>query len=128
MSFSYTVETKKSLDSATRAISKNLRDMGFGILGSLDFKKILKEKGLRFDDNYRLLEVCNPKLAMQVLQANPDFGLLLPCTIAIYQKNKSSFISLAKPSSILGLMSENNVQFLAKEIEEKLTSVVEKSK
>ena len=128
MSFSHTVPTTKTLENTIESLTQNLKDIGFGVLGSLNFKKILEERGLEFKENYHLLEVCNPKLAKQVLDSNPELGLLLPCTIAVYQKEGKNFISLAKPSALLGLVSENNMKFLGNEIEKNLIDVIEKSK
>ena len=79
MSFAFTVKTQKSIDDAVTNLTENLKEIGFGVLETLNFKKILSEKGLEFSDDYRLMEVCNPNLAKQVLEANPDLGLLLPC-------------------------------------------------
>ncbi|NNL59423.1 MAG: DUF302 domain-containing protein, partial [Nitrosopumilus sp.] len=83
MSFTFTVKTQKNIDDAILDLTENLKGIGFGLLETLDFKKILAEKGLEFADDYKLMEVCNPHLAKQVLEANPDLGLLLPCTIAV---------------------------------------------
>ena len=87
MSFTHTVKTQKRIDDVIIDLTKNLKEIGFGVLETLDFKNILSEKGLEFADDYKLMEVCNPHLAKQVLEANPDSGLLLPCTIAVYQKD-----------------------------------------
>jgi len=94
----------------------------------LDFKKILSEKNVELSNNYRLMEVCNPNLAKQVLEANPDLGLLLPCTIAVYQKDNENYISLARPTSLLSMVSENNLKFSGEEIEDNLIKIIEKSK
>ncbi|MDH3340315.1 MAG: DUF302 domain-containing protein [Nitrosopumilus sp.] len=102
--------------------------MGFGVLETLDFKKILTEKGLEFADNYKLMEVCNPHLAKQVLESNPDLGLLLPCTIAVYQKDNENFISLAKPTSLLSMVSDKNLKFSGEEIENGLIKIIDKAK
>jgi len=74
------------------------------------------------------MEVCNPQLAKQVLESNPDLGLLLPCTIAVYQKDNENYISLAKPTSLLAMASEQNFQITGEEIENNLIKVIEKSK
>jgi len=117
MSFTHTVKTKKSIDNAIIDLTKNLKEIGFGVLETLDFKKILTEKGLEFADNYKLMEVCNPHLAKQVLEANPDLGLLLPCTIAVYHKNDENFISLARPTSLLSMASDENLKISGEDIE-----------
>ena len=77
MSFSYTVKTRKSITEVIEELPKHLQKIGFGVLGSLNFQKILTDKGIEFERPYQLLEVCNPKLAKQVLDLNPDLGLLL---------------------------------------------------
>lgn len=128
MSFTYTVKTKKSIDNAISNLTENLKEIGFGVLETLDFKKILSEKGLEFTDDYRLMEVCNPYLAKQVLEANPDLGLLLPCTIAVYQKDNENFISLARPTSLLSMVSDQNLKFSGEDIENGLIKIIENTK
>lgn len=128
MSFSYTVKSKKSIPDIIKELPEHLKEIGFGVLGSLNFQKILTEKGEIFEQPYELLEVCNPKLAKQVLEINPDLGLLLPCTIAVYKKNDENYISLAKPSALLEMASEENLKFMGQEIEKNLIRVIDKVK
>lgn len=127
-SFSYTVKTMKTINQAVEDITASLKQVGFGVLGTLNFKEILQKKGLDFKDEYRLLEVCNPSAAKQALESNPEIGLLLPCTIAIYQKNNESFISLAKPTALLANMYDNQLDKLGQEMEQKLVSAIQKVK
>jgi uncharacterized protein (DUF302 family) len=128
MDFSYSLKTSKDIDLIVLDITENLNDIGFGVLETLDFKEIFEKKGIEFKKNYKLMEVCNPTAAKNVLETNPELGLLLPCTIAIYQENNQNIISLAKPTSLLSIVSNDNLQKLAKEIEENLIDVIEKSK
>ena len=128
MSFTHTVKTQKNIDDAITTLTEDLKEIGFGVLETLDFKKILSEKNVELSNNYRLMEVCNPNLAKQVLEANPDLGLLLPCTIAVYQKDNENYISLARPTSLLSMASENNLKFSGEEIEDNLIKVIEKAK
>jgi len=128
MSFAFTVKTQKSIDDAVTNLTENLKEIGFGVLETLNFKKILSEKGLEFSDDYRLMEVCNPNLAKQVLEANPDLGLLLPCTIAVYQKDDENFISLARPTSLLSMASDENLKISGEAIEDGLIKIIENTK
>ncbi|MDH3657708.1 MAG: DUF302 domain-containing protein [Nitrosopumilus sp.] len=128
MSFAFTVKTQKSIDEAIKSLTEGLKEIGFGVLETLDFKKILSDKGLEFSNNYRLMEVCHPNLAKQVLESNPDLGLLLPCTIAVYQKDDENYISLARPTSLLAMASEQNLQFTGEEIENNLIKIIENTK
>jgi len=128
MDFTHTVKTEKSIDGVITELTDNLKEIGFGVLETLDFKKILSDKGLEFADNYKLMEVCNPHLAKQVLEANPDLGLLLPCTIAVYQKNNENFISLARPTSLLSMASDDNLKISGEDIENGLIKIIENTK
>ena len=127
-SFSYTVKTLKTINQAVEDITASLKEVGFGVLGTLNFKEIFQKKGLDYKDEYQLLEVCNPGAAKQALESNPEIGLLLPCTIAVYEKNNENFISLAKPTALLANMHDNQLDRLGQEMEQKLVSVIQKVK
>ena len=126
--FSYTVKTQKTINQAVEDITASLKEVGFGVLGTLNFKEILQKKGLDFKDEYRLLEVCNPSAAKQVLESNPEIGLLLPCTVAVYQKNNENWISLAKPTSLLANINDRQLDKFGEEIEQKLVQAIQKVK
>lgn len=128
MKFNYVVKTKKTIEQATKDITENLSLIKFGVLGTLDFKDIFKKKGIDFTTEYKLLEICNPNAAKQALDSDLDIGLLLPCTIAIYEKNGENLISLAKPTSLLSIAQNNELEKMGKEIEKKLIEVIEKSR
>ena len=126
--FSYTVKTLKTINQAVEDVTASLKEVGFGVLGTLNFKEILQKKGLEFKDEYRLLEVCNPSAAKQALESNPEIGLLLPCTIAVYQKNNENFIILAKPTALLANIHDNRLDKFGQEMEQKLVSAIQKVK
>ncbi len=128
MNFSYNTKTSKEFDQIIADLIDNLKEIGFGVLGILDFKEIFEKKGIEFKKNYKLLEVCNPNAAKNVLDTDPDLGLLLPCTIAVYQKDGQNIISLARPTALLSIVSNDNLQKLSKDIEMDLISVIDKSK
>ncbi len=124
-SFSYTVKTQKTINQAVEDITAALKEIGFGVIETLNFKEMLRKKGLDFSSEYRLMEVCNPSLAKQVLESNPEIGLLLPCPIAVYQKNNENLISLARPTSLLANVKDRQFDKFGKEIEQKLVQVID---
>ncbi|MDX1441465.1 MAG: DUF302 domain-containing protein [Nitrosopumilaceae archaeon] len=128
MSFNYTVKTQKTIDQTIQDLSDKLAEIKFGVLGTLDFKEIFAKKGIEFSNQYKLMEVCNPIAAKQAIESDPNIGLLLPCTIAVYEINGEHFISLAKPTQILSISSNKELESMGKEIEEKLIQVIGKVK
>jgi len=128
LSFNYTVKTKKSIEQTIQDLTSSLSAIQFGVLGTLDFKSIFEKKGIEFENEYKLLEICNPIAAKHVLDYNLDLGLLLPCTIAVYKKNNDTYISLAKPTSLLSIASDTKLSELGKEIEINLIDIIDKIK
>jgi uncharacterized protein (DUF302 family) len=67
MDIKYEVKINKSFDEAVESLKKSLSENKFGVLWELNFKDKLREKGLEFDTNFKILEVCNPVQAKEVL-------------------------------------------------------------
>jgi len=128
LSFNYTVKTQKSVEQSVQDLTSSLLAIQFGVLGTLDFKSIFEKKGIEFENEYKLLEICNPVAAKHVLDSNLDLGLLLPCTIAVYKKNNDTYISLARPTSLLSIASDTKLLELGKDIETKLIEIIDKIK
>jgi uncharacterized protein (DUF302 family) len=71
---------------AIARIKAALKGAGFSLFSEIDVAQKLKEKvGLDFDQ-YLILSVCNPPLAVRALQEAPDFGALLLCNLEIYER------------------------------------------
>jgi uncharacterized protein (DUF302 family) len=64
------VETGKDLETAVKDLEEAVKRNKFGVLHVHDLQKTLKEKGVDFPNAYRILEVCNPQRAVQVLAGN----------------------------------------------------------
>jgi len=128
LTFNHTVKTKKNIDNVIEEITAKLSEIKFGVLGILDFKEIFAKKGVEYLHEYKLLEVCNPQAAKQALDSDPNIGLLLPCTIAIFEKNGENYISLAKPTELLSVTSNSELESMGKDIETKLIEVIENIK
>ena len=128
MTFNYTVKTQKSIEQVIEEITSKLSEINFGVLGTLDFKEIFAKKGIDYPHEYKLLEICNPQAAKQALDSDPNIGLLLPCTIAVYEKDGENYISLAKPTELLAVASNTELESMGQEIEGKLMGVIYKVK
>jgi uncharacterized protein (DUF302 family) len=59
---------------------------------------------------------------------DPNIGLLLPCTIAVYEKDGENYVSLAKPTTLLSVTANAELESMGKEIETKLIEVISSSK
>ena len=95
---------------------------GFGVVTEMDLARTLAEKLGVTIPPYLLLGVCNPALARQALEADPDIGLLLPCTVAIRGvavPERAQVLAL-DPEAALGLTGRADLAPLAREVRTRL--------
>lgn len=118
--FDYTVETKKSINEAVTSLETNLKEEKFGVLWMFDIKDKLQEKGLDFNQEYKVLEVCNPHEAQRVLNENLLVGYFLPCKIVVYSDNGQTKIGMPRPTALIKLVNNDEIIKLAKDIEDRL--------
>jgi uncharacterized protein (DUF302 family) len=127
--FDYTVETNKSMDEAIKSLEENLKSEKFGILWMFDIKEKLHEKGLEFNKDFKVLEVCNPFEAQRVLNENDLAGYFLPCKIVVFTgPNSITKIGMPKPTALISMLNDEKMKILARDIEERLISCIDNSK
>ncbi|SEI71725.1 Uncharacterized conserved protein, DUF302 family [Alkalibacterium gilvum] len=125
MNIVYEKKTNKNLDEAINSLTEKLKENDFGVLWQVNFKDKLNEKGLDFEDNYVVLEVCNPKKAKQVLEKNIHVGYVLPCKMVVREENDQTYVGMTRPEALISLFGESDLNTMAKEVEETLKKSIE---
>jgi uncharacterized protein (DUF302 family) len=122
--YGFSVSFSGSYQEAIETVTEELAKEGFGILTQIDVKATLKKK-LDVDKRpYIILGACNPSFANEALMAEPDIGLLLPCNVVVREEeDKSVTVAFMDPEAVLNLVSDANIQSLAREVKQKLTNV-----
>lgn len=113
-----------SFDEAIARTTEELQKEGFGVLTEIDVKATLKNK-LGIDTRpYRILGACNPPLAHQALDKDPDIGLLLPCNVVVRQEEDGSVaVGFMDPEAVLSIVNRDDIADLAKEVRARLERV-----
>ncbi len=122
----YIKQTHKSVDQAFHDLEASIKQHGFGLLHHYDFKQTLKEKGFDLPNQCRVLEVCNPKQACEVLHMDMAINMALPCRISIYEEAGKTFIGMIPPSTLLGLISQSaELRELAQDVEDTTRKIID---
>lgn len=129
MNMIYKQKTEKTFDEALESLKTNLSEVEFGVLWQLNFKDKLQEKGLAFDNNFMILEVCNPLKAQRVLSEQMEMGFFLPCKVAVYEDGGITYIGMPNPTSLMSTIMTDNVDLenMAKEVELQLQQAIDRS-
>ncbi len=113
----YEVTTKKSLDEIERGLEQAAAKHKFGIIGMHDLKSKMAEKGVEFNGECRIYEVCNPHQAKKVLEANGAISTALPCRISVYKSGDEYRIATLLPTAVLGMFGAESLRPVAEEVE-----------
>ena len=125
----YIVETQKSFNQASKDLESAVIRNGFGVLHIHDLGTTLRSKGIAFEEECKIFEVCNPAQAAKVLAIDMRLNMALPCRISVYTEKAKTKIGLIKPVPMLCALSQDAALIeVAKEVEEKTIAMVDETR
>ncbi len=122
--YGFTVTVPGAMNDVVSRVTEELKKEGFGVLTEIDVQATLKAK-LGIDRSpYLILGACNPTLAHQALEAEPDIGLLLPCNVVVREEADGSVtVGFMDPAAVLGLVQRPELERLGMEVRGRLERV-----
>ena len=125
----YIVETNKTFIQASTDLEAAVLRHKFGVLHVHDLGATLRGKGIAFDEECKVFEVCNPAQAAKVLATDMRLNMALPCRISVYTEKGKTKIGLIKPVPMLSALSQDaGLAQIATEVEEKTIQMVDEAK
>lgn len=125
----YIIKTNKTFSQAAADLETAVIRNGFGVMHVHDLGTTLRSKGIAFDEQCKIFEVCNPVQAAKVLSTDMRLNMALPCRISVYTEQGQTKIGLIKPIQMLAALSEDAaLAQVAKEVEEKTILMVDEAK
>lgn len=70
-----------------------------------------------------VLGACNPPYAHEAILAEEDIGLLLPCNVIVYEKDRGTALAIIKPKVAMQMVKNEILGKLAEDVEAKLEKV-----
>lgn len=125
MEFVYEVKASGDFNEVVDKVKESIAKNNFGVLWEMNIKDKLGEKGVNFERNFAIMEVCNPKKAKEVLENNIMVGYFLPCKIVVYEKDESIYIGMLKPTNLMEMVGEDSLRNIAVEVESTLKKAID---
>jgi uncharacterized protein (DUF302 family) len=125
----YIVETDKSFDQVSADLESAVKWHGFGALHVHDLGTTLRSRGLAFDEQCKVFDVCNPGQAAKVLSTDMRLNMVLPCRISVFTEKGKTKIGLIRPVQMRSALSQDAALVqITKEVEEKTIQMVDEAK
>ena len=121
----YVRETNKSVDEVCSKIQEAAVQNKFGVIAVIDLKEKMAAKGVQFGPQCRIIEVCNPMQAKQVLEKNMTISSALPCRISVYQEAGKVKVITLRPTILFNLFGNPELEQVAKDVEDTLLRIID---
>jgi uncharacterized protein (DUF302 family) len=122
--YSFNTTVEGDMSGVEARVVAALKEEGFGVLTEIDVQATMKAK-LGIDKHpYKILGACNPALANQAIDAEPDIGLLLPCNVVLRQeRNGVVTVAFMDPVAVLQLVEGEKIAEMARDVKGRLERV-----
>ena len=125
--YTLTTTTAVPFSEAVERVRAELKEEGFGVLCEIDVQSTLRAKLGAETEPYLILGACNPPLAHQALSTEPELGTLLPCNVAVYERDGRTHISAIDAERMLSIVGNDGLSPIAAQVRDKLARVVDHS-
>lgn len=127
MSVVYSRATRGDLDQVEARLQASIVEQGYGVLGSIDLKDRMAQKGVELEPSCRVFEVCNPHKAKGVLERDMSIATALPCRVAIYESGDELVIGMMRPTAILAQFEQPGLEGEAQQVERDLIAAIDRA-
>ena len=76
----------------------------------------------------KIIEICHPKHAHDVLEKDVKISLMLPCPISVYVEKGKTFISALRPRLMGAFYPEAHIEAVADTVDRAITAIVDEAK
>ncbi len=121
------VVSAKSVQEIERAFPLAAAKHKFGVLGVHNLRQKMNEKGVAFERDCLVFEVCNPQQAKKVLEGEMSLSTALPCRVSVYQSGGKTRLATLRPTALLDLFGKPELSEVGREVEETLFKIMDEA-
>ncbi|CAM3995402.1 DUF302 domain-containing protein [Alkalicoccus chagannorensis] len=117
-----------TVDETVNRLTEAFQNESFGVLWDFDVKNKLDEKGVGLENQFRILEVCAPDIAKDMLNISMKTAYFLPCKVVVYEENGTTKAGMPRPEVLMELTEVPEAAEKARDVEEKMNRAFKAAK
>jgi len=121
------LSTDKTVKETASALHIAVEANQFGVMQVHDLKETMWKKGVEFDHECLIFEVCQPQQAKKVLDENMSISTALPCRISIYEEGGKTILATLKPTTLLAMFNTPQLNDVAQEVEDTIVKIMQEA-
>ena len=121
------LSTDKSVTEAAAALQAAVQANHFGVMQVHNLKETMEKKGVNFERECLIFEVCQPQQAKKVLEQNMSVSTALPCRISIYEEGGKTILAALKPTTLLAMYNTPSLEGVAQEVEDTIVTIMKEA-
>ena len=121
------ITTAKSIAEAATALQAAVVANHFGVIQVHNLQETMEKKGVEFERECLVFEVCQPQLAKKVLEQNMKASAALPCRISIYEQGGKTTLATLKATTLLSMFDMPQLEAVAKEVENTIVKIMKEA-
>ncbi len=126
MKYAFSKILNEDYDQLILRLEAALKNIGFGIVSTIQMDKTFKEKlGVDYK-RYTILGACNPNFAFEVLGLEEQLGVLLPCNVVVIEQAEGKVeVAAMDPAEMIKQLGNERLTEIACKISEKLNALIQ---
>jgi uncharacterized protein (DUF302 family) len=121
------VSTDKTVSEAAAALQAAVQANHFGVMQVHNLKETMAKKGVEFERECLIFEVCQPQQAKKVLDQNMSISTALPCRISIYEEDRKTILATLTPTVLLAMFNAPQLEGVAHEVEDTIVKIMKEA-
>jgi uncharacterized protein (DUF302 family) len=121
------LSTDKTVTEAAAALQAAVQANHFGVMQVHNLKETMAKKGVAFDRECLIFEVCQPQQAKKVLDQNMSISTALPCRISVYEEGGKTILATLKPTALLAMFNVPQLEQVAQEVEDTIIKIMKEA-
>jgi len=117
-------ESNKSIEEVCAAMEPAVHKHKFGVMTTHNLKETMAKKGVDFDKECLIFEICNPHQAKKVLDSRLEVSSALPCRVSVYREGGRVKIATLRPTVMLAAFNAPELAPVAQEVEDVILSIM----